>query len=188
MDPSTPARLGPTSFVVLGTLAVRGPTTPYELNRFVDVSVGFFWSFPRAQLYREPARLAELGLASEEREEHGRRRRVFTITPAGRDALGRWLAEPVDGHPELRDLAVLKLFFTEGDPRDAARLAAGRLRAHRERLAEYEATRRRFADDPALAHRLLTLEMGVLYEQASIAFWEHVAAHVDGLAARQAGG
>lgn len=185
---STDARLGPTSFLVLGTLAVRGPTTPYELNRFVEISVGYFWSFPRAQLYREPARLAELGLVTEQREEHGRRRRVFTITDAGRRALGSWIAEPVDAHPELRDLALLKLFFTEGDPGDAARLAESQLRARRRRLTEYEAIQRRYEGDPALAHRLLALRMGVLLEEAAIAFWEHVAAHAGDLRSPDATG
>jgi len=50
---------------------LRGPSTPYDLKRFVQLSVGNFWPFPHTQLYAEPARLAEAGLL----EETGRRRR-----------------------------------------------------------------------------------------------------------------
>ena len=46
------------AYVVLGLLEVNGPGTPYDLKRWVDESIGYFWSFPRAQLYVEPERLA----------------------------------------------------------------------------------------------------------------------------------
>src|SRR5688572_20466911 len=70
---STEPRLGPTSYLVLGIVALRGPSTPYDLKRFVQLTVGNFWPFPHTQLYAEPARLAEAGLLEETREETGRR-------------------------------------------------------------------------------------------------------------------
>ena len=77
-------RLGPTSYVVLGSIAVRGPSTSYDLKRFVELTLGHFWSFPHSQLYAEPDRLARGGLLTEEREQGGRRRRTYAITPDGR--------------------------------------------------------------------------------------------------------
>jgi PadR family transcriptional regulator, regulatory protein AphA len=62
-------RLGPTSYVVLGTIALRGASTPYDLKRFVETTLGHFWAFPHSQLYAEPARLAEAGLLDEDRED-----------------------------------------------------------------------------------------------------------------------
>ena len=56
------ARLTTTSYVVLGMIAMRGPSTSYDLKRAVGHSVGYFWPFPHAQLYSEPKRLVELGL------------------------------------------------------------------------------------------------------------------------------
>ena len=79
-------RLGPTSYVVLGSIAVRGPSTSYDLKRFVELTLGHFWSFPHSQLYAEPDRLARAGLLTEEREEGGRRRRT---TRSPRTAGGR---------------------------------------------------------------------------------------------------
>ena len=52
-------RLGPVSYLVLAITALRGSSTPYELKRFVQLSIGHFWPFPHTQLYAEPARLAE---------------------------------------------------------------------------------------------------------------------------------
>ena len=55
-------RLSTTSYLVLGMIALRGPSTPYDLKRAVSRSVGYFWHFPHAQLYSEPDRLADAGL------------------------------------------------------------------------------------------------------------------------------
>ncbi len=74
-------RLTTTSYVVLGMVAVRGPSTSYDLKRAVNHSVGYFWPFPHAQLYSEPKRLVELGLLELDVEPTGRRRQTYTITP-----------------------------------------------------------------------------------------------------------
>ena len=77
--------LSPSAYVVLGLIARHGPMTPYELKARVEDSVGLYWPIPHAQLYRDPPRLAERGLLEERAEEHGRRRRVFHLTDAGRE-------------------------------------------------------------------------------------------------------
>ena len=110
-------RVSTTSFVVLGLIALRGPSTSYELKRAVEHSVGFFWPFPHAQLYDEPARLAAGGLLSVSQEKAGRRRKTYAITAAGRRELRAWLREPVTEAFQLRNIAELKLFFGElADP------------------------------------------------------------------------
>ena len=68
-------------------------------------SVGNFWTLQHAQLYTEPERLAAGGYLTEERERGGRRRKLYTLTDAGRRALEEWRAEPTDAIPELRDPA-----------------------------------------------------------------------------------
>jgi DNA-binding PadR family transcriptional regulator len=77
------AELTVTSYLVLGMIKLRGPSTSYELKRAVGRSVGYFWPFPHAQLYREPVHLVEAGLLEEQQESEGRRRRIYTITPTG---------------------------------------------------------------------------------------------------------
>ena len=171
------ARLGPTSYVVLGLLAVHGPMTPYELKAQVSGSVGYFWSFPHSQLYGEPARLAALGLVNEEREESGRRRRRFAVTGEGTRAVERWLATPVEGHPQIRDLALLKLYLGGLVPPDrVARLARAQEAAHRERLAVYEGIDAALRPVGAPArHQHATVRLGLAYERAASAFWAEIA-------------
>lgn len=170
-SPIPDASLGPSSYIVLGLLGQCGPGTSYDLKRWADESVGYFWSFPRSQLYAEPQRLTRLGLLQETQEEGGRRRRTYRVTAAGRSALTGWLSHPA-GFPELRDLGLLKLFFSEqGTAQGVAQLAAEQLALHRARLREYE---RLSASVPQNHRKGDPLGMGLLYERASIAFWTEV--------------
>jgi len=176
--------LTPTSYLVLGLLAREGPSTPYELKRHVAATIGHFWSFPHALLYKEPARLVGLGLLTEEREQVGRRRRLFTITTAGREALRTWLSHPARHPTELRDLALLQLFFADLESTTATlAIAEEQLGLHQRQLAGYEADQR-FEDrldggqgiSRTVQHwRGVTLRIGLLYERAAVEFWGEVA-------------
>jgi DNA-binding PadR family transcriptional regulator len=177
-----PDDLTPSQLIVLGLIARHGPMTPYELKAKVESSVGSYWPVPHAQLYRDPARLAALGLLDEEAEEHGRRRRVFRLTGAGRAALHAWLADPATPDPETRNPALLKLTFADlGPPGQVAHLAAAQAARHRQWRDSYLGQRARLdpgaPDTPARA-RLLTL--GIAHEQSYVAFWETLAADPDG--------
>jgi DNA-binding PadR family transcriptional regulator len=182
------ARLGPVSYLVLGIVAVRGPSTPYDLKRFVQLSIGHFWPFPHTQIYAEPARLAELGLLDETREDSGRRRRHYAITDAGSARLAEWLAEPVAGPTEIRDLALLKLFFSElTDAGTMAELAAEQAAAHRAKLVIYDAILARFADRPDLANRLLSLGLGMRLARTSAEYWDEVQSAASAAASTDSG-
>jgi PadR family transcriptional regulator AphA len=169
-------RLGPTSYAVLGSIAVRGPSTSYDLKRFVEVTFGNFWSFPHSQLYAEPERLARAGLLTEEREDGGRRRRTYAITAAGREAVDAWLAEPSPGNFELRDPGLLKLFFSElADDEVFHALVDEQIAVHRNTLSRYEWLGRRYGGRPEYARRVVTLRAGLGMERALLAFWEQLA-------------
>jgi PadR family transcriptional regulator AphA len=170
-------RLSATSYVVLGMIALRGPSTPYELKRAVGHSVGYFWHFPHAQLYSEPDRLAARGLLELVAEQHGRRRKTYSLTDAGRKALRDWLASPTDEHFQMRDIAELKLFFNEaGDPEnDVPALARDQIKQHEARIAVYERMVERFGDDPHAQPRMITLELGLEMEHAALRFWTALA-------------
>jgi DNA-binding PadR family transcriptional regulator len=167
--------LTPTSYVVLGLVASRGPATPYELKAFVARSIGNFWPFPHAQLYSEPVRLADAGLLSEERETAGRRRRRFSITEEGRQALCQWLADPGAESSELRDPGLLKLFFAgQGRPGDVAALAKEQEMAHQRRLAGFQRLDAHLAHKDADKHARATLRMGLRMEEVAVEFWRQV--------------
>src|SRR4029079_5863679 len=88
---SSEVNLTSTSVIVLGLLEFLGGSgTPYDLKQAVTLTVGNFWTFQHAQLYTETERLAKAGLLTEEREDGGRRRKTYTLTAAGRNALEDW--------------------------------------------------------------------------------------------------
>lgn len=98
-----------TTYALLGMLAVRS-WTGYEMTKQLHRSLRFVWASSEGNLYREQAGLVERGWATVEVEEHnGRQRKRYHMTPAGREALERWLASPVQ-EPHLEVEGVLRLF------------------------------------------------------------------------------
>jgi PadR family transcriptional regulator, regulatory protein AphA len=167
---SSEIRLTPTSYIVLGLLGATGEATPYDLKGMVAAGLGNFWSLQHAQLYSEPERLAGAGLLSERREQGGRRRRHYTITTRGREALREWLAEPTAELTELRDLALLKIFFG-ADPKAMAEAQAP---AHERKLAEYEELRESAGEGLHPGGRI-TLQAGIEAERIWVGFWSKLA-------------
>ncbi len=152
-------RLSATSFIVLGLLERAGSGTPYDLKQAAQISTNNFWTVPHTQIYTECARLTELGLLSEQREETGRRRRVYSVTDEGRRRLELWRSGPTD------DASILKLFFGA----DPETLAAEQIDAHGRQLAGYE---------ELIAHaevmtdgQRLALEYGIDHERQNLRFW-----------------
>ena len=163
-------RLTPASYIVLGLVERAGEATPYDLKAMVAAGVGNLWSLQHAQVYSEPERLAEAGYLTEQREHGGRRRKRYSITDRGREALREWTDSPTREFTELRDPGLLKLFFG-GDP---GQLAAAQLEVHEAKLAEYE--RIRAADDgKGPAGPRLSLEAGIGHEREWIRFWRRLA-------------
>jgi DNA-binding PadR family transcriptional regulator len=157
--------LTPLSYLVLGLIARAGETTPYDLKQMAE-SISGLWTLRHDQVYREPDRLAKLGLLSEEREEAGRRRRLFRITDEGRRALDAWLSTPSTEFTELRDVGLLQLFLGA----DPGPLAERQLETHSERLAEYEELAETLAGEAPDAARL-ALEAGIGHEREWVRFW-----------------
>lgn len=160
-------RLTPTSYIVLGLLErAGGRATPYALKQMAAGSVANLWSLQHAQLYSEPERLAAGGLVEEQREQGGRRRRVYTITEKGRQALRQWLATPAQGQVELRDPGLLQLFFGADPPA----VARSQLALHTAKLDEYLGLRDRAGGRMSPGERL-SLEAGIAHEREWVRFW-----------------
>ena len=171
--------LTPTSYLVLGLVGHLGEATSYDLKRSVAETIGGFWSVPHSQLYAEPTRLVALGLLDEHQETTGRRRRTYALTAGGREAVDRWLATSTEDGTELRDEALLKLYFGgQAGPGAVAAFAADAARVHRERLASYEAL---VLDPPPRVdlHQLSILALAARYEAEAVAFWDAVTSDPD---------
>jgi DNA-binding PadR family transcriptional regulator len=106
-----------TSYAVLALLALQ-PWTTYQLARQMERSLGWIWPRAISRLYEEPKKLVASGLAASRPGSTGRRRStVYTITPAGRQALAAWLAEPGAG-PVLECEALVKVAYADQGTRD----------------------------------------------------------------------
>jgi PadR family transcriptional regulator AphA len=161
-------RLSTTSYAVLGLLERCQPATPYQLKQAAQVSVFHFWTIPHTQLYTECARLADAGLLAEQREEGGRRRRVYRLTPAGLEALEQWRSNPETELYELRDPGLLKLFCGA----DPVAVARRELEHHRQRLALYEQLAS--GQEGMTRGMRLALEAGTGHEREYVRFWAQV--------------
>lgn len=169
-------RLSPTSYVVLGLINLRGPSTPYELETAVQKSVEYFWKFPHSQLYREPDRLAASGHLTFDQEAGGRRRKVFSLTAQGRDALRAWLSRPVDDVFEMRDEAVLQLFFSDQLTAPAlVELAEREIALYQQRLDQYAQIASLELPRHGQDRRMAPLRLGVKLAEAFRDFWEEIA-------------
>jgi PadR family transcriptional regulator AphA len=173
-----PLRLSTTSYVVLGMVAIRGPSTTYEIQRALNRTLGWFWGFTQTSLYNESSRLADLGLLSLEVEATGRHRKLYTIAPEGLRLVRGWLRTAPDGPMEIRDLAQVKLFFSElTTPEDIVALANSEVAFYTERIERLRMIEATFRGRSELASRLAPIGHGIGIYEAAIAFWTDIAAN-----------
>ncbi len=162
-------------------VALRGPSSPYDLKRALGRLASQFWAVPHTQVYAETARLADEGLLSVDADADGRRRRIYALTPLGRRRLDAWLADPVAAGIEIRDEAELKLLGTElSDRRQVRALAVGQVDLYRARLAELDLIAADAQQRPERALRYLGVPLGRAVYSAALEFWEAVVADPPG--------
>jgi PadR family transcriptional regulator, regulatory protein AphA len=155
-------RLTGTSFAVLTLIELLGPSTPYDLKQALERSVANFWMVPHTTFYAEPTRLAKGGFLSERQEAGGRRRKVYSLTDAGRGALEGWRSSAELSPPQLREEGVLKI-FAGADPIPVFR---ARCDWHRAKLAELEGYLEALSgEDPAWEGVRASLQVGVAYNR-----------------------
>ena len=160
--------LTPTAKVVLGFLASHA-RTGYELKSAVDKSTRFFWAASYGQIYPELKRLEEAGLVEGESEpEDGRRRRAYSLTPSGRQALKDWLTSGEPLHAELRHEGLLRFFFADViEPREQLELVRTMREMHERIRGELVAVRPKAEearDARGQEFPLRTLEHGIAYQ------------------------
>jgi PadR family transcriptional regulator, regulatory protein AphA len=148
------ASLSPTARVILGMVA-RGVRSGYEIKQLVDKSTRHFWAASYGQIYPELRRLETEGLISGRSDPSGARAKtVYELTPEGEAALEAWLLSDAGLLYELRDEAMLKLFFSDAEPGTALRTVRAMRELHErkhEQLQLLEAGAGHMSTGPALA-------------------------------------
>src|SRR4051794_34408402 len=106
-----------TSYAILGLLALRSWTT-YELAKQMQRTLHYFWPRAESRLYEEPKNLTAQGLAVAEKKFVGKRpSTIYSITPAGRDALEKWLTT-TPASPVLEFEGIVRVFLADLGTKD----------------------------------------------------------------------
>jgi PadR family transcriptional regulator, regulatory protein AphA len=172
MMKSKAIRLTPTSYALLALLDQLGKATSYDIKQAMDMTIENFWPVPHTTAYEEPARLAVAGYLSVSQEPGGRRRKVYSLTEEGREALRAWAAEPIAAPPQLRDEFVLKI-FAGADP---APMTEARVRWHEQKLAELQGYLDEVREAEGWDSSERTLITGVAYHRKMLELIESLAA------------
>jgi PadR family transcriptional regulator, regulatory protein AphA len=101
-------------YAILGILNWGQPYSGYDLSTELITSAGNVWYADRPQIYRALAKLEEESFVSVEADpDNARGRKLYTITPAGQEALKSWLTTDYEWSTQLRDANLLRLFFSK---------------------------------------------------------------------------
>jgi DNA-binding PadR family transcriptional regulator len=180
----------PLGYALLGLLA-RTSLSGYDVIREMEEPVGFFWHARRGQIYPELARLEQLGLVEHAVVEQRDRpdKKVYTITPAGLEALREWVTRPMR-LPLDRDEFMLKIYsLWLADPQQALALVRAHEGHHAARLARYQEIETEMLRDwPPEARRLdapkfaayATLRRGIEYERGYAEWCRWLAGAIEG--------
>lgn len=104
---------------ILGFVALE-PTSGYTLKQRFDGSLRSFWTATQSQIYRELHALERDGLLAVERTPGDGKpdRKIYSLTPAGREALARWLVEAPEPLMLRHPLLLKFVFAADLPPRD----------------------------------------------------------------------
>ncbi len=110
------AKINKTKYALLGVLNIISGSG-YDIKKFCDSSIGFFWNENYGHIYPVLQKLEEDELVTKrvEQTEGKPSRNVYSITEKGRTELEEWLKLPTEKQP-VRSELLLKLFLSRNLP------------------------------------------------------------------------
>jgi PadR family transcriptional regulator, regulatory protein AphA len=115
--------LTPTEYAVLGLLT-RGEQSGYDLQKYAQLSVGYFWTPAKSRIYATLPRLVDAGLVRRrDVPQEGRpNKQLYRLTPRGEQALRDWIASTPLAPEASRNALLVKVFFGDvAAPEDVLR-------------------------------------------------------------------
>ena len=194
-DTDPQPRLRSTSYAVLGLLSFGQELSGFDMKRWADWSLKFFyWAPSYSQIYGELHRLEELGLVvsrlddnkNVQRKRGEREKRVYRITAAGERAVSAWTAEAAPEPAVLKHGIMLRAWL--GHTAEPAKLRemvlAHRAQSERMRvLAEDHA--QGAAPVPEWAYPVAVLNWSAQYYADEVARADTLLAELDRLATQR---
>ena len=154
-------------FAILGLLA-REPATGYDIRKLVERALSHFWSESYGQIYPILNQMARQGSASRkvQRQSGKPDRRVYSLSPKGREELKRWLAEPAE-FQVARNETLLKLFFgTELDPDENIKHVERYRDHHLQKLELYNDLEQKLEQDEVTPEERTRLQLTLAHGKA----------------------
>ncbi len=134
MKTKNPQRKKKTRYALLGILSQR-ECTGYEMRKYIESSIGFFWQESFGQIYPTLKELEKQGkIVSVTTKARGTKPTPYRITAAGRKELREWLSSETE--PEvMRNELLLKVFFGK---EAASEFLVAELERHRQKSIELQ--------------------------------------------------
>ncbi len=161
------------------------PASGLELAKRFSRSIGHFWSATHQQIYRVLARMdADGWLEATEVPQVGRpTKKVYAVSPTGRDVLAAWLGEPTGPEALRSEIAVKMRGASFAPPGSVTTVVRSTLADHHTRLEHYRHLMARDYPEPqdlsGLAlDQYLVLRGGIRLEEFWVAWLtEYLDAH-----------
>lgn len=153
--------LPPTSWAVLGELSFGDELSGYDLKRWADQSLAFFyWAPSQSQIYGELKRLEshELVKSRTEQTHEVRVRKLYSITPAGEKQLELWTTAAEVDPVMLKHPLILRIWAAkDGNIKDILPLVTDYKNKMLERAAQARGHAETAATVPNWSYPSLTL-------------------------------
>ena len=129
---------------------MKEPSSGYQVAQEFDLVAGFFWKATHQQIYRELATLTQAGLVEFTAvEQTGKpNKKIYSITPDGFEAFGKWFAEPTPP-PRVHDPLMIKFFAGSDHIEQLSQQLEFAIKEHEMLLEKLEGVEREFYAEPA---------------------------------------
>jgi DNA-binding PadR family transcriptional regulator len=185
LAPPPVVELPGTAWAVLGLLSFGRELSGYDLKKWADSSLRFFyWAPAVSQIYAELKRLERVGFVTSRTtaQDELRNKRVYAITPAGRDAITEWVQHAPVEPPVLKHGVAMRVWL--GHLADPAQLRAV-VEQHRDyasrMLLELEQSESKARLDSRWAYPELVIRWGERYYRAEVDLAERMLEDLDDL-------
>lgn len=158
------------AYAILAVLTDQ-ESSGYDLAKYFEASVGYFWAATHQQIYRELSQLEAKGwIKSQTIEQEDRpNKKLFAPTPLGLSKMVEWMVQPTKRSKHKEEILV-KLFA--GQLIEPAVLIAELQRlqkAHQQQIQEYQHIAQQYFPNPealpyAAKCQYLTLRQGIAHE------------------------
>ncbi len=166
---------------VLGLLAQR-PRHGYELRAAFQALVGGEenWAVKPAQVYATLARLEEGGLVVQDgvEQDGGPEKRIYALTPSGREALQEWFEDGIEREPQRDEFFVKLMIALVSDLANPYKLIYAQRNSLYQQLHEF-LDKRSQADPSRQLAEILLLDKAVMYLEADLRWLDMTEARLD---------